>query len=78
MKGEAMDIYIFKSEASNGLRAFAGDAAGRQLPDRLGPWQAIGVVTPERIFPHNLSRVAVEKAIEIGGFQLWRFKSKGR
>jgi hypothetical protein len=30
-----MRLYIFRSEASAGLRAFVGDAAGRKLPDQL-------------------------------------------
>jgi hypothetical protein len=33
-----MRIYIFKSETTQDLRAFAGDPAGGKLPPRHGPW----------------------------------------
>ena len=44
-----MRLFIFKSEANTGLglRAFAGDAAGRKLPDQFGPWRQIGAVRSE-------------------------------
>jgi hypothetical protein len=71
-----MRIFMFKSEAKNELRAFAGDSAGSKLPRQHGPWHAIGVIRPERDPPHNLSRSAIEKAIETTGFQLWRVKPK--
>jgi hypothetical protein len=41
-----MRLYIFRSEASTGLRAFVGDAAGRKLRDQFGPWHQIGGVRP--------------------------------
>jgi hypothetical protein len=69
-------IYIFKSEARPGLRAFAGDPAGGSLPQQHGPWTAIGVVRPEADPPHKFSRVSIERAIEDDGFQLWRLKAK--
>jgi hypothetical protein len=71
-----MRLYIFKSEAKDGLRAFAGDSAGSKLPGQFRPWHAIGVVSPERSPPHALSRPAIEKAIGEHGFQLWRVKDK--
>ena len=71
-----MRIYIFKSDASIGLRAFASDAAGSSLPERFGPWHAIGVVAPESAPPYNLSRDRIEKAVGTHGFQLWRVKPK--
>lgn len=71
-----MHIYIFKSETRMELRAFAGDPAGSKLPQRHGPWTGIGVVRPEGNPPHGFSRVAIERAINGEGFQLWRLTEK--
>jgi hypothetical protein len=71
-----MKIFIFRSEKKGELRAFAADSAGRALPDQFGPWHAIGVIRPDMAPPHNLSRPAIEQAIEANGFQLWRVKPK--
>ena len=71
-----MHIYIFRSDAKKELQAFAGDAAGSRLPDRFGPWHAIGVVRPDKDPPYNLSRDAIQRAIKVDGFQLWRLKPK--
>jgi hypothetical protein len=73
-----MRIYIFKSEVNRGLRAFAGDIAGRQLPEQFRPWHAVGVVGDEDEPPHKLSRPEIEKAIDAHGFQLWRMKPKAK
>ena len=54
-----MRIYIFKSETTGGLQAFAGDLRGSRLPQNHGPWTATG---------------AIEEAIDAEGFQLWRLK----
>ena len=69
-----MRLFIFQSDAGAGLRAFAGDAAGRDLPEQFGPWREIGVVRPESAPPFNLSRDTIEKAISSHDFQLWRIK----
>jgi hypothetical protein len=69
-----MRIYIFKSDKTSGLQAFAADQTGSKLPDRLGPWSADGVVDPGRSPPHRLSRAQIEQAIDEQGFQLWRVK----
>jgi len=69
-------LFIFESNATAGLRAFAGDIAGRKLPDQFSPWRQIGAVRPENAPPYNLSRDAIEKAINAHGFQLWRLKRK--
>ena len=71
-----MRIYVFKSETSGGLRAFAGDMIGSALPAQFRPWHAVGVVADDSIPPHNLPRGDIEKAIEGQGFQLWRMKDK--
>jgi hypothetical protein len=72
----SMHIFMFKSQAANGLRAFAGDSVGTKLPPQHGPWQSIGVYRPMKDLPHNMSRKAVERAIEKTGYQLWRLKAK--
>jgi hypothetical protein len=71
-----MRIYIFKSETRRELRAFAGDPAGSKLPQQHGPWTAVGVVQAGNAPPHNLSRAAIQGAIETAGFQLWRLGKK--
>jgi hypothetical protein len=71
-----MRLYIFKSETRKELRAFAGDPAGSQLPRNHGPWTVTGVVALDRAPPHNLSRGAIEEAINAKGFQLWRLSKK--
>ena len=69
-----MRFYIFKSEATKDLRAFAGDVAGTKLPGQHAPWTATGIVAAEAPPPHKLSREKIEGAIEAEGFQLWRLK----
>jgi hypothetical protein len=71
-----MRIYIFKSEAKNGLRAFTGDVAGSKLPNQFRPWHAVGVIAPDKDPPHDFPREHIEKAITDQGFQLWRKKPK--
>jgi hypothetical protein len=71
-----MRIYIFKSETTRDLRAFAGDPGGARLPGSHAPWTATGIVAAEAQPPHNLSRETIEGAIEAEGFQLWRFSKK--
>jgi hypothetical protein len=71
-----MRLYVFKSDAGGELRAFAGDLTGSRLPERFGPWHAVGAVAPEAAPPHGLSRDGIEKAIDAQGFQLWRLKAK--
>jgi hypothetical protein len=71
-----MPIFLFKSETTKELRAFAGDARGNKLPENLGPWTAVGAIPDDRAPPHGLSRDTIEEAIEDEGFQLWRVKAK--
>ena len=71
-----MRIYIFKSETRKDLRAFAGDLAGSRLPQNHGPWTATGAIGPDSAPPYNFSRDAIEEAIDVEGFQLWRFVEK--
>jgi hypothetical protein len=69
-----MRLFIFKSDGNKELRAFAGDLTGSRLPQRHGPWHAIGAVAPEAKLPHKFEREPIERAIEEHGFQMWRFK----
>jgi hypothetical protein len=69
-------LFIFESDTNAGLRAFAGDVAGRKLPDQFSPWRQIGAVASGNVPPYNLSRDTIETAINAHGFQLWRLKSK--
>jgi hypothetical protein len=71
-----MRIYIFKSDTRADLHAFAGDLTGSKLPSQHGPWRITGAVGPENAPPHNLSRPAIEQAIDGAGFQLWRLAKK--
>jgi len=73
-----MRIYIHKSDAAGGLRAFSGDPAGSKLPSQFRPWHAVGVVGPDKEPPYHLSRTKIEQAIDTDGFQLWRMKSRAR
>jgi hypothetical protein len=73
---QAMRIFIFKSEANPDLRAFGADLAGSRLPSQFRPWHAIGAIAPDREPPHNLSRGAIEAAINDCGYQLWRLTKK--
>ena len=71
-----MRIYVFKSETTDRLRAFASDPDGNKLPPQHGPWIATGIISPDKSPPHNFSRDAIEKAIKAEGFQLWRLLDK--
>jgi hypothetical protein len=73
-----MHIFMFKSDAKGELNAFAGDPQGSKLPPQHGPWQATGVIRPDKEPPHKFSRSAIEKAINDQGFQLWRMKPKDK
>src|ERR1700686_697345 len=69
-----MQIYMFTSESTSNLRAFAGDPSGSKLPQNHGPWNADGSIRPGEHPPHRVSRAKIEQAIKFGGFQLWRMK----
>lgn len=75
---ERMRIFIHKSDAIGGLRAFAADSAGSKLPSQFRPWHAVGVIAPDKDPPHRLSRTEIERAIDADGFQLWRVKPKAK
>ncbi len=75
-KGERLRIYIFNSEPTEGLHAFAGDPGGNELPKHHGPWNAVGIIPEERMPPYKLSRDTIEEAIGSVGFQLWRFNKQ--
>lgn len=70
-----MQIYVFKSDSSSRLCAFAGDPSGSKLPEKHGPWSATGSIKPDQHPPHLFSRAKIEQAIKLIGFQLWRVKT---
>jgi len=74
--GGGMRIFIFRSETSRWLRAFAGDLAGSKLPSQFKPWRATGAIAPDRESPYSLSRDVIEAAIRTQGYQLWRVKKR--
>jgi hypothetical protein len=69
-----MRIFIFRSEKSPDLRAFSDDQDGNKLPAQFKPWHAVGVIHPESVPPHKLSRDVIEASITNAGYQLWRMK----
>jgi hypothetical protein len=70
-----MRLFMFASRTKPDLRAFAGEATGGRLPDKYAPWDATGVVRPERTPPHGFSRATIEAAIDAQGYQLWRTRA---
>ena len=75
-RGDAMRIFIFKSEKNPNLRAFGGDLAGIKLPGQFKPWRAVGAIAPNQELPYKIARADIEKAINECGFQLFRFKKR--
>ncbi len=73
---QPMRLYVFKSRAKNKLRAFTDDLAGSKLPDRLGPWHAVGAIAPAKDPPYTLPRGEIEESIRDRGFALWRMVPK--
>jgi hypothetical protein len=71
-----MQIYMFTSETSENLHAFAGDADGTKLPQKFAPWAAAGSLRSDQHPPHRFSRAKIEQAIKLAGFQLWRLKAE--
>jgi hypothetical protein len=71
-----MRIYVFKSETTERLRAFASDPDVHKLPYQHGPWTATGAIASGSAPPHKFSRAAIEKAIDAKGFQLWRLRDR--
>ena len=75
-RGDAMRIFIFKSEKNPDLRAFGGDLAGIKLPAKFKPWRAVGAIAPNQDMPYKIARGDLEKAINECGFQLFRLTKK--
>jgi len=69
-----MLIYMFTSEGSPNLHAFAGDPSGSKLPESHAPWTAAGSIGSDQHPPHRFSRAKIEEAIKLSGFQLLRLK----
>jgi hypothetical protein len=77
-RGEAMRIFVFKSEANPDLRAFGGDLAGIKLPGQFKPWRAVGAIAANQDPPYKIARDDIEKAINECGFQLFRLKKRAK
>ena len=73
---QPLDLFMFKSQARQGLHAFTGDRAGEQLPRQFRPWRAQGIIDKDHAPPHALSRSAIERSIRESGFQLWRIRGQ--
>jgi hypothetical protein len=71
-----MEIYMFTSESTPNLLAFAGDPSGSKLPSNHAPWSAGGSIRSGQHPPHHFSRAKIEQAIKFQGFQLWRMKEE--
>ena len=69
--GAALRIFMFKSRPKPSLRAFAGESTGARLPAKYGPWDATGVIRPDKDPPHKFARAHIEASINGEGFQLW-------
>src|ERR1700746_4225122 len=63
-RGDAMRIFIFKSEKNPDLRAFGGDLAGIKLPGQFKPWRAVGAVEDNKELPYKMVRDDIEKDIK--------------
>lgn len=68
------NLFMFRSGKTAALHGFASDPKGGRLPEKFGPWAAIGVVRPDQVPPHGLPREAIETGIANNGYQLWRTK----
>ena len=73
-----MRLYVFRSDSSGELRAFAADMTGSRLPEQFRPWRVVGAVAPDAAPPYGLSRECITRAIDVQGFQLWRLKAKAK
>jgi len=70
-----MRLYMFTSEPSD-LSAFCADVEGTKLPKQFAPWTPAGFVENGAQPPYNFSRIKIETALKLVGFQLWRVKEK--
>jgi hypothetical protein len=71
-----MRLFIFTSQAKPTIHAFSADSSGSKLPEKLAPWTFTRMLGSRQGLPHNLSREAVERGINLEGYQLWRLKAK--
>ncbi|MCB1432508.1 MAG: hypothetical protein KDK75_08640 [Alphaproteobacteria bacterium] len=68
------NLFMFRASTESALWAFDADPKGTHLPEKFGPWTAIGVMRPDQSPPGGLSRTAIQRGIAKNGFQLWRKK----
>ena len=67
-----MQIYIFKSETRKGLHAFAGDLMGANFGRIMVRGPLPGWSDRICLLPITSHCDAIEEAIDVEGFQLWR------
>lgn len=70
------NLFIFRSGPSPELSCFSASSDGSGLPQKLSPWTAVGVLRPDQVPPHGLSRVDIEAGVRSNGYQLWRSRKK--
>ncbi len=71
---ENSKLFMFRSDKKPSLHGFAPDSEGESLPEKYGPWAAIGVVRPDQAPPHGMTRDVIDSGIAENGYQLWRTK----
>jgi|EndMetStandDraft_3_1072993.scaffolds.fasta_scaffold173912_3 hypothetical protein len=70
------NLYVYASKKKAGIYCYSADQSDVGLPPTLSPWLGIGVLRPDQVIPHGLSRQDVESGIRAKGYQLWRKKSQ--
>lgn len=70
------NLYVYASKKKAGIYCYSAYQSDVGLPATLSPWLGIGVLRPDQVIPHGLSRQDVESGIRAKGYQLWRKKSQ--
>jgi hypothetical protein len=70
------NLYVYASKKKAGIYCYSAEQSDVGLPATLSPWLGIGVLRPDQVIPHGLSRADVESGIRANGYQLWRKKSQ--
>jgi hypothetical protein len=70
------NLYVYASKKKAGIYCYSAAQSDVGLPPTLSPWLGIGVLRPDQIIPHGLSRQDVESGVRANGYQLWRKKSQ--
>jgi hypothetical protein len=70
------NLYVYASKKKAGIYCYSAYQSDVGLPETLSPWLGIGVLRPDQVIPHGLSRQDVESGVRAKGYQLWRKKSQ--